>query len=157
MSMQKLFPTGTNGADKILYAGVKMPYGIGKDGQGKFTINGTNVYPRSLKANPDAELKEIKGPTGQPISIISPSQTFNISGDGYIEMPSGDVAVDMSKIEKGASVTVDAAILEMLGLSGSSDNDKFRVDSFDVNFANEDVASVSFSFKQYPLIEKDPS
>jgi len=137
-------------ASGVYYAGYAMPYGIGNNPTGQFTVGGISIFPKSLKANPDAEMKEIKGPTGQMISIVVPVQNYVISGDGYVSTASGNV--DLSAIKKGESVTVDQQILQMLGLTGHA---KFRVESFDVNFQNEDVASVSYSFKEYPLIAAD--
>lgn len=137
---------------EIKYAGEKVSYGIGSDAKGKITVGSGdttfNIYPTSISAQPEAEMKEIKGPTGQTISLIVPVQSWTLSGDGYISMADAEGGIDLSKIQKG-----DPANLGTLGeILSIPDADTARVESISVQFANEDVTKLSFSFKTYPQI-----
>ena len=147
MAMQEL-PGGVH------YAGKAMPYGIGSDAEGTVTVGGIEIIPTSLTATPDGELKEIKGPTGRPISIVCPQQFITISGSGYVAAQDGNVNV--SDIQKGASVTITGAALSSLNLS-SAQSSHMRLESISVKYANEDVASVDFTIKEYPDIPADGS
>lgn len=137
----------------IKYTGEKVSYGIGGDPKFKVVVGSGsktfNIFPTSISAQPEAEMKEIKGPTGQTISLIVPVQSWTISGDGYLSMADAEAGIDLSAIQKG-----DPANLGTLSdVISIPDADTARVESISVQFANEDVTKLSFTFKTYPQIK----
>ena len=129
------------------YAGYALPYGIGTDAKGTLTVGSTVILPTSLSANVDGEVKEYKGPTGQVITLIVPRQFVTISGDGWIV----GANAALSAVKKGEGVTITGGALDALGLSEEALG-KLRLETISAQFANEDVAKVSFTIKEYPEI-----
>lgn len=136
----------------VHYAGKAIPYGIGSDADGTVTVGGIEIIPTSLTASPDGELKEIKGPTGRPISIIVPLQFVTISGSGYVASADGDVNV--TSIQKGESVTITGEALSSLNLT-ETQKTHLRLESISVKYENENAAAVDFTIKEYPDIPAD--
>ena len=130
---------------KLKYAGEKLPYGIGTDAKTSFTVAGFKLYPTSLSVSNGGEMKEIKGPIGQVISLIVTEQNYELSGEGYLTSADGNM--NFSSINKGDPVTMPTGLPITI-----PDSTTLRLESISGNFANEDVAKVSFTLKTYPAI-----
>ena len=130
----------------IKYAGEKLPYGIGDNAKFNFLIAGRfKLYPTSLSVSNGGEMKEIKGPIGQAISLIVTEQNYTLQGDGYLA--SADGSMDFSNINKGDPISLPSGLNITI-----PDTNTLRLEEISGNFANEDVAKVSFTIKTYPAI-----
>lgn len=120
-------------------------YGITESKSDTLTIGSgataVTLIPTSLSVSPEAELKEIKGPTGVTIAVVCPEQTFTASGSGYIASQNGEVTIP----KKGSLITMPESGFK--SLPTLDDGYSWRLDSFSVEYANEDVAKVSFTVK----------
>ena len=129
----------------IKYAGEKLPYGIGDNAKFNFTIAGFRLYPTSMSVSNGGEMKEVKGPIGQAISLIVTEQNYTLQGEGYLT--SADGSMDFSSINKGDPVTLPSGLNIRI-----PDTNTLRLEEISGNFSNEDVAKVSFTIKTYPAI-----
>ena len=92
----------------------------------------------------EGEIKEYKGPAGTVISLVIPNQFDQLSVEGFLPAPQKGAAADIKKGD----------VCDLSGLDIDYDTTgSLRLDSWSVNWSNEDVASISCTIKQYPDID----
>ena len=125
--------------------GEGLAYGISSEAKKTITIAGVHIFPTRISVSKEGEVKQYKGPAGTVISLVIPEQFDQLSIEGYLPIAQKDAAANIKKGDEcdlsGLDVDYDTA--------GS-----LRLDTWSVNWSNEDVASVSCTIRQYPTIDK---
>ena len=126
--------------------GVELAYGVTGPGKEKQTITvaGIPIYPTSISVSKEGEVKEYRGPAGTVIALVIPEQFDQLSVEGYLPADKRQAAAD---IQKGDVCDISGLDVDY-STAGS-----LRLESWTVNWSNEDVAKVSCTIKQYPDID----
>lgn len=127
----------------VIQHGEELAYGISSEPKQQITVAGISIFPTRVSVAKDGEVKEYKGPAGTVISIVIPQQFDTLSVEGYLPAAQKSAASD---VKKG-----DVCDISGLDIDYSSDG-SLRLESWSVNWSNEDVAQVSCTIKQYPDI-----
>ena len=124
-------------APVIQYADKLLAYGI-SDAQTETKIAGASVFVQSIGISCEGESKTYKDNTGTTCALVIPEiyQTLSIEG----LMLKGQ---SVTPPQKGDEVT-DLPVVQGM-LSGK----KWRVESCNINWSNEDVTKVSLTVRSY--------
>ena len=121
----------------VVQYGENLAYGISDNAKQTISVGGVTIYPTSVSVSKEGEVKEYRGPAGTGISLVIP--------EGLVPKSSG---TNLTSIKKGDVCTIT-------GLSISLANGgTYRLESFSIQWSNEDAAKVSATIKQYPDITK---
>lgn len=125
--------------------GEQLAYGISPDSPTKtIDVGGVSIYPTRITLSKEGEIKPYKGPAGTVISLVVPEQYDQLSVEGYIP-----------ESQRGATASIKKGEVCNINIDGISldEGGTYRLESFSVNWANEDVAQVSCMIRQYPTID----
>lgn len=123
--------------------GEELAYGVSSDDKQQITVAGVPIFPTRVTVSKEGEVKEYKGPAGTVISIVIPQQFDQLAVEGYLPASAKSAAAD---IKKGDVCSIDGLDVDY------STEGSLRLESWSVNWSNEDVAQVSCTIKQYPSI-----
>ena len=128
----------------VIQHGEQLAYGISENAKKTITIAGVTIFPTKISVSKEGEIKEYKGPAGTVISLVIPNQFDQLSVEGFLPASQKGAAADIKKGD----------VCELGGLDIDYDTTgSLRLDSWSVNWSNEDVASISCTIKQYPDID----
>ena len=137
MADQEEYGSGT--LTGIQYSNNLLAYGIGENHYAFTTIKGYKIILQSANVASEGESKAYKDNAGQTTSLVIPERYQTIQCEGLLlkdgasgEMPKKGDEADVTPMPDGAI-----------------DGVKWRVESFSVAWANEDVAKVSFQLRSY--------
>lgn len=114
-----------------------LPYGVGET-TGTVNVGGIDVYLQSASIAAEGDVKPYKDNVGKTVALVIPEtyQTINCSGL-VVNMGSGELPT------KGEEVA------NLPELKGMRTGVKWRLESFNVDWQNEDVAKVSMTVRSY--------
>ena len=126
-------------AQPVKQYGTELEYGLGEE-QKFVEVGGRSILAQSAGVSDDTEVKEYKNNAGQTCTLVVPERRQSVNIEGLMRKGETDDAP-----EKGAEVTGVTG----LGVNGLLAGVTWRLDSFSVNWSNEDVAKVSMTVKSY--------
>jgi hypothetical protein len=130
----------------VIQHGEELAYGISSNDKQQITVAGVPIFPTRVSISKEGEVKQYKGPAGTVISLVIPEQFDQLSVEGYIPAAAKTAAAD---IKKG-----DVCDISGLDVDYSKEG-SLRLESWSVNWSNEDVAQVSCTIRQYPSIDAE--
>ena len=126
-------------AQPVKQYGTELEYGLGSEE--KFVdVGGRSILAQSAGVTDDTEVKEYRNNAGQRCTLVVPERQQSVNIEGL--MKKGEID---DPPEKGSEVSGVTG----LGVNGLLAGVTWRLDSFSVNWSNEDVAKVSMTVKSY--------
>lgn len=126
-------------AQPVQQYGTELEYGLGND-QNFVEVGGRSILAQSAGVSDDTEVKEYKNNAGQTCTLVVPERRQSVTIEGLMKKGEADDPPQKGSVVGGVA---------NLGVNGLLAGVTWRLDSFSVNWSNEDVAKVSMTVKSY--------
>lgn len=121
-----------------IYGETGFKYGTADNNEDSIKIAGFSFWPTNITYGVEGEMKEIKGTQGAPVALVIAEQHTTAQMSGYMTN-------EGTMIASGEEITMPDGTPKVQGDQGT----KWRVNSFSVEYSNEDVAKVSIGARTY--------